>query len=469
MSSVLALRAQGVAADVLERVPSSPAILADPPAGSGLKPVQGEYGAPLVGHTLTMLTHGLEFSRRWQERFGPVAWVGGMGAKIVTANGPDAIEEVLTNRDGAFSNEAGWNYIIGPFFKRGVMLMDFEEHRHHRRIMQAAFKHERLVSYLESLNPAIADGLARWQPRDGFRLYRNAKQLTLDLATSVFVGDKSGSEADRINKAFVDCVIGGGTFLRTDVPGGRWHRGLRGRRVLEEYFRALLPAKRAGDAEDLFSVLCRAEDEDGNRFSDEDIVNHMIFVLMAAHDTSTATLSWMSYFLGRYPEWQVRLREECRALGKPAISFEDLDKLPMMDLVFKETLRYWGPVGVLFRMATKDTELQGHYIPAGTMISVGLFASMRMEPWWSEPDRFDPMRFSEERREDLSHKYAWVPFGGNVHKCIGMHFGGMEVKAILHQMLLRYVWTIRPGYDPPVAPATGPIPADGLPINLRLR
>jgi cytochrome P450 len=102
------------------------------------------------------------------------------------------------------------------------------------------------------------------------------------------------------------------------------------------------------------------------------------------------------------------------------------------------------------------------------MISLGLFGSMRMEPWWQDPDRFDPMRFSDDRREDLSHKYAWVPFGGNVHKCIGLHFGGMEVKAILHQLLLRFAWSVRPGYEPPIAPATGPIPADGLPLNLRL-
>jgi cytochrome P450 len=100
---------------------------------------------------------------------------------------------------------------------------------------------------------------------------------------------------------------------------------------------------------------------------------------------------------------------------------------------------------------------------------LGLYPTQRMEPWWNDPDVFDPERFNDERREDQSHKYAWVPFGGNVHKCIGMHFGGMEVKAILHQMLLRYAWAVPADYEPPMSYGTGPFPADGLPITLRPR
>ncbi|MEA2310514.1 MAG: hypothetical protein QOE28_482 [Solirubrobacteraceae bacterium] len=195
----------------------------------------------------------------------------------------------------------------------------------------------------------------------------------------------------------------------------------------------------------------------------------MIFVLMAAHDTSTITLAMMGYFLAKHPEWQDRLRAESETLGKPAIDYEDLDALPAFDLVFKETLRMFGPVGLIARQAIKDTSIQGHYVPAGTKLMLGLYPTQRMEPWWNDPDVFDPERFNDERREDQSHKYAWVPFGGNVHKCIGMHFGGMEVKAILHQLLLRYTWTVPADYEPPMSYGTGPFPADGLPITLRPR
>jgi cytochrome P450 len=468
MKTSLPFKARGVAASVLDHVPtpvSRP--LADPPPGSGLMPALGEPGPPLVGYSLMFLKDNLAFSRRFYERYGSVFWANSVGTKIVSVLGPNGIETVLTNRDRAFSNADGWGYFIGPFFERGVMLMDFEEHRHHRRIMQEAFKRERLVAYIAKANETIARAIPAWPPGPGFRLYDAAKQLTLDVATEVFVGEEIGAQANRINRAFIDTVVGGQAIVRADVRGGKWHRGLESRRVLQNYFGGQIAAKRAGDGDDLFSVLCRAETEDGQRFSDEDVVNHMIFTMMAAHDTSTITVAMMGYYLARNPAWQDRVREESRALGKEAIGYEDLDGLPALELVLRETLRMNAPVGVLARQAIKDTEIDGRYIPAGTRITLGLYPTMRMEPWWKDPDTFDPERFSPGRAEDQSHKYAWVPFGGNVHKCIGMHFGAMEVKAIMHQLLLRHSLHVAADYELPLDYGTGPFPADGLPIELR--
>jgi cytochrome P450 len=427
----------------------------------------GDPGIPIVGHTLEFLHDGLRHARDYYARFGTVFWLNALGGRWVNVLGPDGLETVLTNRDRAFSNKLGWDPLIGTFFDRGVMLMDFEEHRHHRRIMQQAFKHDRLVGYLGKMNPAIERGIAQWRPGSDFQLYRAAKALTLDVATEVFVGGEPSAQADRLNAAFIDVVIGGQAIIRADVPGGKWHRGIESRRLLEQYFHSQLPAKRAGEGDDLFSVLCRAQSEDGERFSDADVVNHMIFTLMAAHDTSTITLAMMGFYLAKHPAWQERLREESRALGKAAIGYEDLDSLPSMDLVFKETLRLNAPVGTLARQAVKDTEIDGYYIPQGTRLMLGIYPTQRMEPWWHDPDVFDPERFSDERREDASHRYAWSPFGGGVHKCIGMHFGSMEVKAILHQLLLRNSWRVPPGYEPVLDYGTGPFPGDGLPIELR--
>lgn len=462
------LRARGVAAGVMSRVPSgSPRPLAIPPASSGLEPVMGEPGPPVVGHTLGAISDPIGLSRTAYERYGTVSWGNVLGTKLVSVRGPDGIETVLANRDRAFANKEGWGYFIGPFFHRGVMLMDFDEHHHHRRIMQQAFRRERLVSYLAKMNPAIGRGIASWRSERGFRLYDAAKQLTLDIATEVFVGGRLGKQADRLNKAFIAAVVGGQALVRADLPGGRWHRGLAGRRLLADYFRRQIPAKRGAAGDDLFSVLCHAETEEGERFSDDDVVNHMIFAMMAAHDTSTITIAMMSYYLARYPEWQERLREECVALGKPAIGFDDLEALPSMDLVFEETLRMNAPVGMLAREAIEDTEIDGRYIPKGTRITLAIHPTMRMEPWWRDPDTFDPERFTPERAEDASHKYAWIPFGGGVHKCIGMHFGGMEVKAVMHQLLLRHSIHVESGYEPVMDYGTGPFPGDGLPIEIR--
>jgi cytochrome P450 len=216
-------------------------------------------------------------------------------------------------------------------------------------------------------------------------------------------------------------------------------------------------------------VLCHSEDDEGNTFTDEDVVNHMIFVMMAAHDTSTIALSMMAHYLGRNPQWQQRLREESLALGKATLDYDDQDKLPSLDLAFKETLRINAPVGMLFRKTITDTDILGHYVPAGTIIAIHPWATMLRKEWWPNPTVWDPERFADDRREDKVHRFAWSPFGGGAHKCIGLYFGGMEVKSIMHQLLLNFEWSVPADYRLSLEYGTGPTPADGLPIDMRRR
>lgn len=454
---------------ITERYPAKPRALATPPAGSDLKPVMGDPGLPYLGHTFGMLADPLAIPMERYEQYGPVSWSGSLGMELVTAIGPEAIEAVWMNRDKAFSSEQGWEPMIGPFFHRGVMLLDFEEHMSHRRILQQAFSQKRLDGYLDLMTPSFERALDSWAIGNGFQMYGNTKDMLLSLASEVFMGAEIGPEAHELEDAFEAAVRGGQAIIRSDVGNFTWARGLRGRERLQAYFRSEIAARRAGDGDDLFSVLCQAESEEGETFTDEDIVNHMIFAMMAAHDTSTIALSMMTHYLGRNPEWQNRLREESLALGKTAISYEDLDKLPSMDLAFKETLRINAPVGMLFRKSIKDTEIAGYYIPKGTLIAIHAWASMLRKEWWPEPTKWDPERFAPDRREDKVHRFAWAPFGGGAHKCIGLYFAGMEVKAILHQMLQRFEWSVPADYKLQLTYGTGPTPADGLPIDIRRR
>ncbi|WP_082062603.1 cytochrome P450 [Nocardia seriolae] len=460
-------RIQCRAAGVLERYPSVPRALATPPPGSGLKPVMGDSGPPGIGHVVATLADPLSFGRERMKLFGPVQWMGIFGRQVVGLGSPAAFEELLLDRKHVFSAQRGWEFLIGPFFRGGILLRDFDDHTYHRRILQQAFTRPRLIGYLNLTTPRIVRGVESWRTASDFLLYDHVKRMLLEQATVVFAGAELGPEGTRLSRAFEDAVHGGAAIIRTNIPGGVWNRGLRGRRLLEDYFRRELPAKRAGDGEDLFSVLCHAETEDGESFTDADIVDHMIFVMMAAHDTSTLAISMLAYELARHPDWQQRLREESQALGKPTLDYADLDRLPSLERAFRETLRMYAPVGQMVREALADTDIAGYFIPKGTLVMAGPYSMMRNAEYWHDPDVFDPERFDPARAEDKSHRFAWPPFGGGAHKCIGRYFGGMTVKATMHQMLLNYGWTVPPGYHVPLVAGTGPMPADGLPIDLR--
>jgi cytochrome P450 len=425
---------------------------------------------PLVGGTLDYVRDPLDFMQRVHDAHGPVSDHTMLGATWTLLIGPDAVGAALVNRDKAFANGPGWAHLVGPFFDRGLMLLDFEEHHAHRRLMQEAFTRDRLASYADQLAPAVAAGVAGWQPDEHFRAYPALKALTLDLATEVFLGGAELSdpaELDRVNAAFIDCVQAASALVRLPVPGTRWGRALRGRRLLEDFIGRQLPARRAGEGDDLASVLCRVS-VDGERFSDTDVVNHLIFVLMAAHDTSTTTVSTMLRFLGQHPGWRERARAE--ALAAPEVpGLDDLEQMTDLDLVMKECLRLVTPVPALARRTVRATEVLGHRIPAGRLVSV-MPHHMHHDPaWWTDPERFDPERFAPDRREDKAHRFAWAPFGGGVHKCLGMYFAGLEVKLVMHAVLRRFDWEVPSDYETPMNNHSLPVPRDGQPIRLRTR
>jgi cytochrome P450 len=430
------------------------------------KQVPGDGGLPILGYTIHSMMNPLKFARERYERYGEVSWSNTFGTRMISMFGPDANQFVFQNRNDMFSNNQGWDFFIGKFFHRGIMLLDFEEHRHHRRIMQNAFKKPVLVQYLSDMNRPIEQGIQKWLPEDQFYVFTAIKKLTLDMATEVFMGHHLGREAMSLNKAFIDTVRAGTALVRYPVPGGRWKKGLDGRKVLYNFFKSKIDEKRASGGNDLFSQLCRAETEDGLKFTDDDVINHMIFLMMAAHDTTTITLCTMFYHLAKNPEWQEKLRQESMQLNKLHLDHEDLEKLTGMTHVMKESLRLCAPVPSVPRRATKDVVYKGTLIPKGSLITVSPYFTHYMEEYWKKPTQFDPGRFEEDRREDKVHPYAWVPFGGGAHMCIGLHFADLQVKAILHQILLRFKWSVDPDYKMPVDMTSLPVPGDKLPVKL---
>ncbi|WP_062908282.1 cytochrome P450, partial [Mycobacterium avium] len=189
----------------------------------------------------------------------------------------------------------------------------------------------------------------------------------------------------------------------------------------------------------------------------------------AAHDTSTITTTAVTYYLAKHPEWQDRVRAESDALGDRSPEIDDLEALRSLDLVIKESMRLVAPVPLVMRKTVQDTAIDGHYIPRDTLVAITPAVNHFVREVWHNPDRFDPLRFDDPRREDQAHRFAWLPFGGGAHKCIGMHFGTLEVKAILHQMLRTFTFGLDTDYRIRWDNTSLPIPVDGLPITLRRR
>ena len=309
-------------------------------------------------------------------------------------SGPDANELVLFDQAKQFSSTLGWGRILGLLFPRGLMLLDFEEHRLHRRALSVAFKSGPMKSYLAALDTGIAARVAQWKAQPGPILFYPAmKQLTLDLAATSFLGAEIGPEVDEITRAFVDMVAASVAVIRKPLPGTSMARGVRGRRRIVAYFSEQIPIRREKGGDDLFSQLCRATHEDGALLSTQDIVDHMSFLMMAAHDTLTSSLTSFIGELAAHPEWQGKLRDEVNALGiapDQPTTFDNLEAMHLSEMAFKEALRLKPPVPSMPRRAIRDFSFKGYAIPAGTMVGVNPLFTHHMPDIWPEPEKFDP-------------------------------------------------------------------------------
>lgn len=446
------------ARDVSLRVPPRPRPLtASPP--NGLKAVPGERGLPLAGHLLGGLLDAPALQMQLYRRHGAVSWTHAFGMRAIMVAGAEATHAVMLNKDQSFANDLG--RFFEPFFHRGLLLLDFDEHFAHRRLMNVAFTRERLARYTEIVTTVSADEVTKWPAGEQLLAYSAVKQLSLDLIAEIFMTGSLGAERTRLLDAMLDCTDGRLAAIRLPIPGGKYRAGVRGRQALQQYYRNAIAERRSRPRDDFLSTMISAG------FDDDDIVNHMIFLIMAGHDTTATTAATAVYHLGKNPEWQQRAREESLARGDAALDLAGLEKLTTLDLVVKEALRLTAPVPSLMRKSVKDTEIAGYFIPKDHLIMVCDGVNHHLEEFWTDPAIFDPSRFAAPRREDNSHRMAWIPFGAGVHKCIGINLGTIQLVGMLDALVRRFSWTLPQDYEIPWGQPSLPYPVDGLPVTFR--
>ena len=432
------------------------------PAGS-LDAIPGEDGLPIIGNTLKMLRDPKAFGDHMVSTYGRIYRNNSFGERSVILLGPEANELVLMDRSRLFSSEQAWGPLLNLVFPRGLMLMDFDHHRAERKVMGVAFKPEPMRHYAHRLDQGIARRVERWAGARTFRFYDAIKELSLDLAADCFLGMELGDEAAKVNKAFVDEVQATVAPVRRPWPGTLMKKGVDGRRYLIELFEREVPKRRAAGGQDFFSHFCRATDEDGKPLSAAAIADHMNFLMMAAHDTITSSATSLMMMLGRNPDWQDRLGQEVAALDGDYV--DGLDRLVETEWAFKEALRLIPPVPSLPRRALRDFRFGGYDIPAGSHVGISVAWTHHCADFWPDPERFDPLRFSPEGSKGR-HRFAWVPFGGGAHMCIGLHFATMQVRLLIARLLAEHRVELMPDAGEKWQWFPIPRPRDGLPLRL---
>ncbi len=412
------------------------------PDCKNLDHIPGTSGLPFIGNTLDVIKDLDGFIHQLHKEHGSVARVKLLNQHGLMVSGAENYQRIFLDTSKNFSNEKGLEQSIGQFYGGCIQMTDFDEHKFLRRMMQTAFKSSSMKNYQKMLNPVVEKHLQEWSGESNVDVFPRVKATLLAIGAKVFIGETDQQEVDRLNGAFLDINTGLMGMIRRSIPGTKFHRGKRGQKYLHDYFLRQIPERRQSEKQDMFSYMCREKTDDDQYFANDLIIPQASFLLFAAHDTTTSLLCHMIYYTAMHPEWQQALREECESLDKPFLDYDDLGKMPVMDRVINECLRLRPSVSLTPRRSIRECELDGHRVPADTMIFTSPIHNHYDPKYWTEPTKFDPERFSSERAEHKNHSFAFLPFGGGAHKCIGMHFAVMLSKCFMHQLLANHQYRL---------------------------
>jgi cytochrome P450 len=406
---------------------------------------------------------------------------------------PDHIRHVLQDR---------WrNYPRSFFYNRtkeaignGLVSSEGEPWRWQRRMCQPAFHHARVEALAGMMTDATELMLRRWEPHASdpgnaapLDIYPELMRLTLSIAGRTLFGVDLGEDADVIGPAITGLMewltyrLNTALSLPAAVPTVRSMRFRRDRRTLESFVYGIINERRSAragqsgagvaDRGDLLSMLMLARDEEtGQALSDVQLRDQVITFIGAGHETTAVALTWTFYLLSRHPDAERRVREEVeQVLSGRTPTAADVPRLRYIRQVIEESMRLYPPVYALLRDAVEADEIGGYPIPAGSIIILSQYVTHRHPAFWDAPvDAFDPGRFSPERVA-ARPKFAFFPFLGGPHQCIGQDFAMMEMAMVVAMVLQRY--TLRPAAPGPVEilPLLSLRPRGGMPMSLHAR
>lgn len=364
---------------------------------------------------------------------------------IVLATSPQGIRDIGSVRDGSVDKTSTVTTELRRLLGGNLFVLPHTEWLPRRRTLQPVFTRQRVRQFGGHMAEAAETVCAAWTDGAEIDLDAQCRTLTLRaLGRSVLgldLDERSDAIAEPLRVATSYAVRRALRPLRAPewLPTPARRRARAAARAIRELADEILRACRADadrEAPLVHALIAATDPETGQSLTDTEIRDEMIIFLFAGHDTTATTLTYALWALGRHPEMQERVAAEVAELGDRQLTPDDVARLTFTVRVLQEALRLCPPGPTGTRMATRDVEVAGYRVKAGTMLAFGRMAVQTDPTLWDDPLRFDPDRFSPERDQGRD-RWQYVPFGGGPRSCIGDHFAMLEATLALATIVRR--------------------------------
>jgi cytochrome P450 len=359
------------------------------------------------------------------------------------------------------------NDILGPLLgEASLLLLEPAAHLERRRILLPAFHGEQIKQFAPHVQDLVEEELDAWPVGEPVRVHEHARRLTLAVIQSAVLGSRDQGLASRLGEILdrtASPTAGLALFApalqrraRWNVIGNRFHRIREDLdRLMAELVQAARADQRSVERGDLLAQLARSVDEGGRGLTDRELIDELKTLLIAGHESTATAIAWAVDLLAHNPAAAARLHEAARDRDDDYVTRAAKEVL---------RIRTVAPVSVS-RTLMEEAATNGHRLPPETVVVVDAYSLHRDPRLHSEPDSFRPDRFGD----GAPPQYAYLPFGGGAHRCIGAALAVLELETFLATLSRRFV--LVPAGPPEKAVRRGPtlVPARGATVVVRVR
>jgi len=317
-----------------------------------------------------------------------------------------------------------------------------------------------------------------WRAGEIQDAHQDMMKLTLEIVCRALFDIEIGPDQDRIAVALSTLMqlSTGGRMLLPQLlrrfPTASNQRYERANLELDDVVFRLIRSRQGAQGtggNGLLTALLQARYDDGSAMTEQQLRDEVMTLLLAGHETTAVTLSWIWLLVSQHPEVERQLlREIDCVLGTRSVAAQDISQLRVTESVVKEAMRLYPPAWALVRTAANKVEIGGYTVPAGSSVVMSQWVMHRDPRFYEEPERFRPERWLNESSTPLP-RFAYFPFGGGPRICIGAAFAMTEAVLVLATVAQRWKLRLEPGWAPAPVPGITLRPRGGIKVRVEPR
>ncbi len=416
---------------------------------------------PQVSGAIPVLGHALEFRKSRETIFergyaehGAVFSYKLANQNVAVFGGTQSQRIFFSETDHALNMQEPYRF-LQAMFEGALFLAPHDQYLKQRPMVMELFKRQKMLDYLQIMQVEVQKMLDRWGDEGEIEFTDEMNLLVQEVAGYCFLGAEVHEQVGRefwdlygVLSAALDPI------LPPDLPLPKFWKRDRAKAKMTAILKPMIAARREApdQFDDLLQHLVVYTMENMDEISDETIVNLLLALMFAGHETTAGQGAWAVIQLLQNPGYLALVQAEIEEHTTAGEHFDHraMAKLTHTAWAVRETERMQPSADILMRTVHEDVDLGDFIVPKGWLAQVSADIAHNLPEVWSNPAQYDPLRYSPDRAEDKQDRYSMIGFGGGMHKCTGMNFANNEmiiVVTLLFQQFDVELVTKNPGVE----------------------